>query len=91
MAMNANNPVSVRLDQLPSFRWANVVDVIVPSEGVDRELVLRLVELGFVPNERLRIVATGVLGHEPLAVRLGGTTFALRSHEASFIMVAPEL
>jgi len=57
---------------------------------VDRDLVLRLVELGFVPNERVRLVATGAAGHEPLAVRLGGTTFALRRHEASFILVTLE-
>jgi Fe2+ transport system protein FeoA len=78
------------LDELPKEAWANVVEITVPTNSVDRELVLRLVELGFVPSERVRIVATGGVGKEPLAVRLGGTTFALRCHEASFILVDPE-
>lgn len=83
------NGRAMRLDELTMDRWALVVDVVVPSNGVDRDLVLRLVELGFVPNERVRVVASGRPGGEPLAVRLGGTTFALRRHEASFILVDP--
>ena len=80
---------TMRLDELAMDHWALVVDVTVPTSGVDRDLVLRLVELGFVPNERVRVVASGRPGGEPLAVRLGGTTFALRRHEASFILVDP--
>ena len=82
---------TILLCELPLGHWANVVEVSIPTNNVDRELVRRLVELGFVPNERVRIVAVGEPGHEPLAVRLGGTTFGLRRHEASFILVAPEL
>jgi ferrous iron transport protein A len=77
------------LDELPEERWASVVDVTIPTNSMDRDLVLRLVELGFVPGERLRVVAAGVPGREPLAVRIGRTTFALRRHEASFILVTP--
>jgi len=77
------------LDQLPSNQWATVLDVLLPTEAEDRELVLRLTEIGFVPGEVVRIVATGIPGREPLAVRLGHTTFALRRHEASFIRVTP--
>ena len=81
---------AIRLDVLPTEAWATVVEIDVPANAKDRELVLRLVELGFVPSERVRIVATGEPGREPLAVRLGGTTFALRRHEASFILVDPQ-
>jgi ferrous iron transport protein A len=52
-------------------------------------LVRRLVELGFVPGQRVRIVAEGIGSREPLAVRVGQTTFALRQREAAFIMVTP--
>ena len=52
-------------------------------------LVLRLVELGFVPGGAVRIIAEGMPGREPLAVRVGHTTFGLRRHEASFIVVTP--
>lgn len=80
---------AISLDQLPSNQWATVLDVLRPDEAEGRELVLRLTEIGFVPGEAVRIVANGVPGREPLAVRLGHTTFALRRHEASFIRVMP--
>lgn len=80
---------AMSLDQLPSHQWATVVDLTLPDAADDRELVLRLTEIGFVPGEAVRIVANGVPGREPLAVRLGHTTFALRRHEASFIRVTP--
>lgn len=57
--------------------------------GHGRALVLRLLELGFVPGERVRIIATGPGGREPIAVRVAGTTFALRLHEAEHIRVRP--
>ncbi|MDR2154699.1 MAG: ferrous iron transport protein A [Burkholderiaceae bacterium] len=83
-------PAAISLHQLPSHRWATVLDVERPDAPEDRELALRLVEIGFVPGEAVRIVASGVPGREPLAVRLGHTTFALRRREAALIRVAPE-
>lgn len=79
----------MRLDLLPGQCWATITDVVVPTGESDRYLVLRLVELGFVPGERVRIVAEGIGTREPLAVRVGHSTFALRKHEASFILVEP--
>jgi ferrous iron transport protein A len=80
---------AISLDQLPNHQWATVLDVLRPSDAEGRELVLRLTEIGFVPGEAVRIVATGVPGREPLAVRLGHTTFALRRHEAALVRVTP--
>jgi len=56
-------------------------------EGAD--IGLRLVELGFVEGEPLRIVALGYPGREPIAVRIGSTTFALRRFEADHVLVEP--
>ena len=80
---------AVSLDQLPSHQWATVLGVEHPYGLDDHELVIRLTEIGFVPGEAVRIVASGVPGREPLAVRIGHTTFALRRHEAAFIRVTP--
>ena len=80
---------ALRLDQLPSRQWATVLELRRSELPEDRELVLRLTEIGFVPGQAVRIVASGLPGREPLAVRLGHTTFALRRHEASFINVTP--
>ena len=87
--LNGVAAAALGLDQLPSHQWATVLDVHRPEGAEDRELALRLTEIGFVPGEAVRIVASGVPGREPLAVRLGHTTFALRRHEAALIRVVP--
>ena len=68
---------------------ARVLRVALPpgGHGHDQNLVLRLLEIGFVPDESVRVVATGPGGREPIAVRVGGTMFALRRHEAEHIHV----
>lgn len=68
---------------------ACVLRVAMPraGHGHDRNLVLRLLEIGFVPGESVRVVATGPGGREPIAVRVGGTMFALRRHEAEHVYV----
>lgn len=59
-----------------------------PGDGTEkRELVQRLLEIGFVEGEPVRIVACGHPGREPVAVRIGGTTFALRRFEAERVLV----
>ena len=68
---------------------ARVVDLVSEQEG-DENLLLRLMEIGFLPGETVRIVATGFPGPDPLAVRIGQATFALRRHEASRVLVQLE-
>ena len=83
---------SLHLSDLPIGVDAEVSAVRLPEEseqaGHDRhDILLRLIEIGFVPGERVRVVAVGHPGREPIAVRLGGTTFALRRFEAEQIQV----
>jgi ferrous iron transport protein A len=87
--MQEEGMLTMGLDELPEDRWATVSDVTVPADPTDRGLVLRLLELGFVPGERVRVLREGRSVREPLAVRVGHTTFALRRHEAAFIRVTP--
>lgn len=47
----------------------------------------RLLELGFAPGEKIRVVAVSFPKGDPMAVRLGNTTFALRRHEAAMVQV----
>ena len=47
----------------------------------------RLMELGFVPGERIRVIAESFPHRDPIAVRIGNTTFALRRHEAELVQV----
>ena len=87
--MNGAATAAISLDQLPSHQWTTVLDVSRPDGADGHDLALRLTEIGFMPGEVVRIVASGVPNREPLAVRLGNTTFALRRHEAAFVRVTP--
>lgn len=81
----------ITLKDLPIGAEAHVIAVAAPDSGIAGNLGRRLAELGFLPGERIRIVARGFLGREPIAVRIGTGTFALRSFEAACIQVRPEL
>ena len=79
----------VRLHALPIGQWATVRRVLPAPDGTDDALMLRLLEIGFVPGEPVRIMASAGLRRDPLAVRVGHTSFALRRHEADRICVTP--
>jgi ferrous iron transport protein A len=80
----------IALADLKPGEVACVICVLGAEHGASPELALRLAELGFLPGESVRIVARGFLAREPLAVRVGTGTFALRRFEAAAIRVAPE-
>jgi len=50
----------------------------------------RLLELGFVAGEPFEVIEEIWPGRDPIAVRIGNTTFALRRREASVVLVQPE-
>lgn len=50
----------------------------------------RLLELGFIPGEVVEVIQQIWPGGDPMAVRLGNTTFALRRREAGAVLVAIE-
>jgi ferrous iron transport protein A len=87
----ASPPAGLRLDQLPRHTPATVLDVARDGSAEDQELALRLVEIGFLPGETVRVIAHGSPGGEPLAVRVGTSTFALRRHEAALVSVQAPL
>lgn len=80
---------TINLDQLACHVDAQVVGVNQATTQDDHDVTLRLLEIGFLPGEVVRIIAHGFPKHDPLAVRVGHTTFALRRHEAALIQVQP--
>lgn len=78
----------IGLNQLACHVTAEVIGLTVSPDEEDRGVALRLLEIGFLPGESVRVIAHGYPGHDPLAVRVGHTTFALRSHEAALIQVS---
>lgn len=80
---------ALALDRLPRQVPATVVQLQAARDAQEEQLVLRLMEIGFLPGEPVRVVATGFPGSDPLAVRIGQATFALRRHEAAMVQVQP--
>lgn len=77
------------LSELPIRCAARVVALVAPDEAHDPEIVARLGELGFLPGEPVRVIAKAFMG-DPIAVRVGTGTFALRRGEARCIHVRIE-
>ena len=88
--VRAANDAEVGLADLATGTAARVVSVSAGEGAAPREMGRRLAELGFLPGETVRIVARGLLAREPIAVRVGTGTFALRLFEAACVRVCPE-
>jgi ferrous iron transport protein A len=54
----------------------------------DTELESRLIELGFVEGAKVEILHEGIVGRDPIAVRVDNVTIAVRRREAMAIVVA---
>jgi ferrous iron transport protein A len=86
-----NAPMSPTLAAVPLSDTATGAPMIVAAlidAGVP-EWAQRLRELGFIEGETVRVVRRGQPGGEPLAVRVGVSTFALRRAEAACVLVMP--
>ena len=67
------------------------IDAIAASDGPSgipaAELERRLLELGFVEGALIEILHEGLVGRDPIAVRVNDATIALRRREAMAILV----
>jgi len=75
------------LDRVPVGRTFVVHEVVYPE--ADAQWPQRLEEIGFLPGERVLVLRRSLPGGEPLAVRIGHSTFALRRNEAACVQVRP--
>jgi len=89
MTQGTKVPNGMKLADLATGARARVVSVSA-ADGAAPDMGRRLAELGFLPGEAVRIVARGLVAREPIAVRIGTGTFALRLFEAACIRVCPE-
>ena len=82
---------AVSLGTLPRGEAGVVVQILddAASLGAAAASTLRrrLLELGFVPGATVEMVATLWPSRDPVAVRVGTSTFALRRREADVIRV----
>ncbi len=86
-------PTLTTLDALKAGQSATVIHLApTHAHGGDdagADVSRRLMELGFVPGERIRMLKRGLPGG-PVAVKVGQSTFALRRFEAALISIQPE-
>lgn len=52
------------------------------------ELESRLIELGFVEGAKVEVLHEGIVGRDPIAVRVENVTIAVRRREAMAIIVS---
>lgn len=77
----------MNLDQAPLSSVWSVARVRVSAGREDQ--ARQLEEIGFLPGEPVCVMARGLWGGDPLAVRVGLSTFALRRDEARCIELEP--
>jgi ferrous iron transport protein A len=53
----------------------------------DAELERRLIELGFVEGAKIEVLHEGIVGRDPIAVRVDSVTVAVRRREAMAVIV----
>ena len=86
---------TVSLAQLHRGDRAVVAGVVEQSRGdelgdeLGSTVVMRLIEIGFVEGEAVEVIGEARPGGDPMAIRVGGTCFALRRREAAAVMVTP--
>jgi ferrous iron transport protein A len=78
--------VTRTLEQL-ALREPSVVRDVRVGAGDPADWPRWLEELGFIPGEPVTVLARGVPGGDPLVVRVGESTFALRRAEARCVVV----
>lgn len=73
------------LVDMPDGQACRVVGVQAPAAVA--QWAERLAEIGFIAGERVQVLSRGLPGGDPLAVRIGSSTFALRRAEAACVRV----
>lgn len=86
-ALGRQVPDAVTLDQWPLHQSAEVLEVSAPSHAPEWRDWLE--DIGFLPGENVRVLARARPGDDPLVVRVGSSTFALRRAEAACILIGP--
>ena len=73
----------MNLDQVPVGQILRVKRVKALAQAA--ELTLQLEAIGFIAGEQVSVLRKNVFGGDPLMVRVGLSTFALRKTEAALI------
>ena len=75
------------LEEAPLGTTCEVRQVVAPAHAPEWGEWLE--GMGFIPGESVSIMTRGMPGGDPLVVRIGLSTFALRRTEAACVHVVP--
>jgi ferrous iron transport protein A len=64
-----------------------VITGLIESNNNNSDNTKRLLELGFVPGETVKVIAESFPQHDPFVIKIGNSSFALRRHETMMIEV----
>jgi len=67
-----------------------VVSFVHATGEQGHDLERRLLEMGFVEGARVEVLHEGLIGRDPMAVRVDDMRVALRRREAGFISIEPQ-
>ncbi len=84
----ADGPASTLADA-PTGQRLRVRQLQAPLGGGANGWQQQLADLGFTPGETAMVMRRGWPSGDPLAVRIGSSTFALRRAEAACVRVEP--
>jgi ferrous iron transport protein A len=88
--LSSNQSIMQNEENLSQLKKGDSATIIGLSASASKEQLAvktRLLELGFAPGAKIRVVAESFPRRDPMAVRVGNTTFALRRHEAAMILI----
>lgn len=77
------------LDQLAAGLAATIADLRSPPGRPEWQRHLQ--DLGFQAGEQVKVLRRAALGGDPLVVRVGDSTYALRRAEAACIAIGAEV
>ena len=83
--MSPLSPKIFTLDQAVDYRPYVIHSVAAPEIAPEWQAWLE--EIGFIPGEQVMVMARSLPRGDPLVVRIGGSTFALRMIEAACVHV----
>ena len=88
---NQNNAAPQMRLGLAKRGYSGVIHHLDAEEGSSSlpaiELESRLIELGFVEGARVEVLHEGIIGRDPIAVRIENVTVAVRRREAIAVIV----
>jgi ferrous iron transport protein A len=86
--MNAPfQPATVRLDQLEVGRKARILSI--DWSSLDQAESCRLTHFGFDEGVTVELLHVGPFGRDPIAIRVGRMTVAIRRRHAGAVRVIP--